>query len=124
MIAVCGLDCDGCDIRLVPTDANAARRVIAWFKQMGWLEENEGVAEVIERRMYCRGCRGDRSLHWSADCWILKCCVDDRHLEYCHECDVFPCQRLVEWSQQNASYTEALNRLQRMRDLSDGENRN
>ncbi len=115
MIAVCGLDCGGCDIRLLPTDADAARRVIAWFKQMGWLAEDEGIAEVIERRMYCQGCRGDRSVHWSADCWILNCCVDDRQLESCHECDVFPCQRLAEWSQQNPGYTEALSRLQRMR---------
>jgi hypothetical protein len=93
MIAVCGL--------------------IGWFKEMGWLEEQEGMAEVIERRMYCQGCRGDRSIHWSADCWILECCVDNRQLESCHECDLFPCDRLVTWSRQNASYTQALSRLQR-----------
>lgn len=116
MIAVCGLDCGGCEIRLAPTNADAAHSVIAWFKQMGWLAEDEGLAEVIERRMYCQGCRGDRSLHWSADCWILKCCVDDRNLVSCHECDAFPCEKLGAWSRQNTSYTEALSRLQRMKD--------
>ena len=115
MIAVCGLDCGGCEIRLAPTDADAARSVIAWFQQMGWLAEHEGLAEVIERRMVCQGCRGDRSVHWSADCWILQCCVDEKHLAYCHECAAFPCQRLIEWSQQNTSYIEALNRLRRMK---------
>jgi len=114
MIAVCGLDCGGCDIRRAPADPDAAQRVVAWFRQMGWLEEDEGIAEVIERRMYCQGCRGDRSVHWSADCWILKCCVDDKRLEYCYECDTFPCGELVEWAQQNANYTQALDRLRQM----------
>jgi hypothetical protein len=114
MIAVCGLDCGNCEIRLAPTDAGAAHSVIAWFKQMGWLAEHEGLAEVIERRMYCQGCRGDRSRHWSADCWILECCVDDRQLEHCHQCAEFPCKRLVAWSQQNTGYAAALSRLQGM----------
>lgn len=116
MIAVCGLDCGSCDIRRVPTDPEAAQRVVAWFKEMGWLEEDEGVSEVIQRSMYCTGCRGDRSVHWSSDCWILQCCVDDRGLTFCYECDVFPCERLNDWAQQSARYTRALNRLQHMRD--------
>ncbi len=72
MIAVCGLDCGGCDIRRVPNDPEAAQRVVTWFKQKGWLKEDEGVHEVIERSMYCMGCRGDRLIHWSPECWILK----------------------------------------------------
>jgi len=116
MIAVCGLDCENCDIRKVPTDAEAAQRIVAWFKEMGWLKESEGVAEVIERAMYCRGCRGDRSVHWSADCWILQCCVDDKGLAFCYECEVFPCGQLSEWAKENTSYTQALARLRQMRE--------
>jgi hypothetical protein len=66
-IAACGLDCGTCDIRLAPTDSQAARRLVAWFQEMGWLEEQEGIAEAVERGMYCKGCRGDRSTHWSAE---------------------------------------------------------
>ena len=94
-IAACGLDCGTCDIRLAPTDSQAARRLVAWFQEMGWLEEQEGIAEAVERGMYCKGCRGDRSTHWSADCWILHCCVDERGLAFCHECARFPCERLT-----------------------------
>jgi hypothetical protein len=115
MIAVCGLDCDSCDIRRVPTDPEAAQRVVAWFKEMGWLEEDEGVSEVIQRSMYCTGCRGDRSVHWSPDCWILKCCVDDKGLAFCYECDAFPCERLNDWAGESVRYTRALNRLKHMR---------
>ena len=81
-----------------------------------WLCENEGMSEVIQRSMYCTGCRGDRSVHWSPDCWILKCCVDKKGLDFCHECDVFPCKQLDEWSMENKQYAQALERLQRMRE--------
>ena len=114
MIAVCGLDCTGCDIRTAPTDAAAAGRLVAWFREMGWLAEGEGMSQVLERAMVCRGCRGDRSVHWSADCWILKCCVDDKGLAFCSECETFPCQRLEAWAGENAGYAAALKRLRQM----------
>lgn len=114
MIAACGLDCSKCDIRKIPTDTEAANRMVAWFRQMEWLEENEGVSEVIERSMYCEGCHGDRSLHWSPDCWILKCSVDERGLQYCSQCDDFPCVRLEQWAEERPEYGEALDRLRSM----------
>jgi hypothetical protein len=83
---------------------------------MGWLNENEGKPQVIQRSMYCSGCRGDRSVQWSPDCWILKCCVDEKGLDFCYEYDVFPCEQLIEWSMENVQYTQALERLQRMRE--------
>jgi len=81
---------------------------------MGWLKEGEGVAEAVARNMVCQGCHGDRAKHWSADCWILQCCVDQRGLGHCHECAEFPCVRLVGWSEQNASYGRALERLRQL----------
>jgi hypothetical protein len=100
----------------MPFDAEAAEEVVAWFRKEGWLKENEGVAEAIERSMYCKGCHGDRSIHWDAECWILHCCVDERGLNHCSECEVFPCGRLQEWSEQREGYGEALERLRRMRE--------
>lgn len=123
MIGVCGLDCGGCDIRRVPTDPEAAEHVAAWFKKMGWLKEGEGIPDVVRKSPYCKGCRGNRSVHWSADCWILICCVDEKGLEFCYQCDTFPCERLSDWGEQNARYTQALDRLKQMREesgLSDG----
>ncbi|MGC1122137.1 MAG: DUF3795 domain-containing protein [Candidatus Methanofastidiosia archaeon] len=68
MIAVCGLDCEPCDIRRVPFDSEAAERIAKWFRTQGWIKENEGIGEVISRKMYCKGCRGDRLVHWSPEC--------------------------------------------------------
>ena len=120
MIAVCGLDCTDCDIRKVPTDDEAAKRVVGWFRAMGWLKEDEGVPEIIERSMYCQGCRGDRSVHWSAECKLLTCCVDQKGATACYECDDFVCEHLEEWVQspppgQEKKYADALDRLRAMR---------
>jgi hypothetical protein len=115
MMAACGLDCGSCEIRLAPTDPAAAKVVVDWFKRQGWLSESEGMAQVIERKMYCTGCLGDRDIHWSADCWILHCCVDQRGDRNCSECEAFACDRLVDWAKQNESYGAALARLRELR---------
>jgi hypothetical protein len=113
--AVCGLDCAGCPLRKASLgDVEAAQSLVGWWKGEGWLKEGEGAAEILARGPLCLGCRGDRSAHWSPDCWILKCCVDEKGLASCHECDVFPCQRLTERAKESAGYAQALDRLQSM----------
>lgn len=117
-IAACGIDCGACLIRKLPFDDDAAAKVVAWFKSEGWLKEDEGVKEAIERSMFCKGCHGDSTIHWDAECWILKCCVYEKGLQNCSECGDFPCERLVEWSKQRKVYGEALQRLKEMRNES------
>jgi hypothetical protein len=114
MMAVCGLDCGTCEIRLAPTDPEAAEVVVAWFREMGWLDEHEGIAEIIERGMYCKGCREDRSLHWSPDCPLLTCCVDEKHLEHCAQCAEFVCEKLEAFANDGqAHHRDAVERLKR-----------
>jgi len=115
LMAACGLDCKSCEIRLAPTDLAAAKVVVDWFKQQGWLSADEGMAQAIERKMYCTGCLGDRATHWSADCWILSCCVDQRGYSDCSQCEEFACDRLVDWAKQNSGYSAALARLRQLR---------
>jgi hypothetical protein len=121
-IAPCGIDCEGCSIRRLPFDDAAAAECVAWFREMGWLKRKEGRAEAFERGMYCLGCRGDRSIHWSVaedgrvDCFILDCCVDRKGHRSCAECEDFPCDRLAQWARENASYAAAFARLRSLRD--------
>jgi len=107
MIAVCGLECHKCDILKATDDKKIAQETADWFKR----ELNQDVKLEDVR---CAGCREDRARHWSADCWILQCCVDQKGLEYCHQCDEFPCGKLAEWSKTNKRYGEALDRLRRI----------
>lgn len=108
MIAVCGLICEGCDIVKATNDPKIAQRIVDWFKK----ERNE---DVKLEDIHCLGCKGDRTKHWSPDCWILECCVDKKGLEFCHECEEFPCEKLIQWSKTDNRYGEALNRLKKMK---------
>ena len=113
MLAACGLDCGPCPIRRIPFDAGAAEKMITWFKQMGWLKESEGVAEAVERGMYCKGCHGDRSVHWSGNCQIMLCCVDEKHQQHCGQCaELMSCDKLEAFaSDEHAHHKEAVARL-------------
>jgi hypothetical protein len=108
MIAVCGLDCSGCDIRLATSDPKIAQQIADWFKK----ERNE---EVKIKDIHCLGCKSDRTKHWSPDCWILQCCVDKKGLEFCYECEEFPCEELSQWAKSSRKYGEALNKLKEMK---------
>jgi len=118
-IAACGLDCELCDIRRLPFDEVAAKACVKWYREMGWLTSEEGVAEALERNMVCNGCRGERSAHWSVSddhvCWILECCIDQHRYDFCSQCGDFPCNQLIEWSKKNDGYAAAFARLKAMR---------
>ncbi len=118
MIAPCGLDCEPCSIRMIPLDAETAEEAIEWFKQMGWLKEDEGVKEAIERNLYCKGCHSDRDdVHWSPDCGILKCCLDEKNLEFCYECEDFICEQLKKWGEEGEHHQKAIENLMLMKQL-------
>ncbi len=108
MIAACGIDCHECDMLQATKDTKIAQGIVDWFKK----ERNE---DLKLEAIHCSGCRGDRAKHWSPDCWILKCCVDDKGLEFCNECNEFPCEKLDQWSKTNEGYEKALNRLKEMK---------
>lgn len=104
-LGACGIDCGNCDIKLATTDIAIASRLAKGFSEKGI------IPDATPDMFRCDGCRGDRSEHWSADCWILKCCVDEKKLENCSQCSGFPCPELEEWSTENERYTLALDRL-------------
>jgi hypothetical protein len=109
MIAACGLDCSRCDIFRAKDNPELAEKIADWFRK----EQN---VDVDGQDIGCTGCGGPRPSHWSPNCWILKCCVDEKGLEYCSQCPDFPCDRLKDWAKENDAYGEALKRLQAMQE--------
>lgn len=107
MIAACGLDCSECDIRRAKDDPGLAQEIIDWFQR-------ELNVEVKPEELRCGWCKGERAHHWSPDCWILGCCVDDKGLEFCFQCEDFPCQELAEWAKRSQRYSDAFERLKGM----------
>ena len=115
IVAVCGLECGKCNLFLAANDEKEAETLVGWFRQQGWLKENEGAAEIMARGPYCKGCHGDPAVQWSGDCWVRKCCVGEKHHRYCSECAEFPCGKLEEWSKKSRRYAAALDRLKSLR---------
>lgn len=108
MIAPCGLDCSKCSIYRAKDEPETMQGIIDWFYK------DKGVKFVPEQ-VKCGGCLGDRSIHWSSDCDILRCSVDDRGLTSCSACQEMPCQRLETWSKYGRNYADAVDRLKRMK---------
>jgi hypothetical protein len=108
LTGVCGLDCEQCDIRWASDNPELACTIADWLRQHGF-------PPVRPEDVHCSGCKGDRAKHWSADCWILLCCVDKKGLEFCYECRAFPCDKLNEWSKKDHRYGHALSQLKEMK---------
>lgn len=107
-LAPCGIDCSECRIRRAKSEPEVMKSILDWFK-------NERKIELQPEQVSCGGCLGDRAHHWSADCGILKCAVDDHHHVSCSLCDAFPCERLEKWAQASPKYAAAVDRLKDMR---------
>jgi hypothetical protein len=108
LMGACGYDCKECDIFRAPNNPSVAHEIVEWLKKQ----------RAIEKRpqdIHCLGCKGDRAKHWSPDCWILKCCVDKKKLEFCYQCHSFPCDKLNEWAKGSRRYGKALSRLRKMK---------
>lgn len=109
-MSACGLDCMTCDIYLLPTDEKVQARILPWFRSMTWLGENEGIKEVIERKMYCKGCN-DKEVWWSDNCEVAKCCKQEKKLSNCSVCPGCVCEIYKKWGEQGGKYTEAFKLL-------------
>jgi hypothetical protein len=87
LIAPCGIYCGACRRYLAGTD-KALREQIA---------EERGVP--VEEVYVCAGCRPMRGRVKMAGgepaCDTYACAVDDKKVEFCYQCQDFPCQKLA-----------------------------
>jgi hypothetical protein len=98
----CGLDCSSCSIHL-----RTEEELDYWRGQNVDLE-----------KIRCDGCRSDRKGdHWSPQCKILICCVDEKGLEFCSQCDEFPCHILEEWIGGMDHHAKAVEKLKEMKEM-------
>lgn len=104
-LGACGLTCEDCDIVEAGTNIKLA------IKICDWLRNEKGITDIKPEDIHCNGCKGNREQHWSADCYILRCCIDGKHLDNCSQCNEFPCEYLINWSNQNERYSNALKKL-------------
>ncbi len=98
----CGLDCYDCSIRL-----RTKEELNYWARQ-----------NVDLDKIRCDGCRSSRKKnHWSPNCEILQCCVYERKLEFCAECQDFPCDNIRDWAKEHKHHAEAVKRLEEIKNI-------
>ncbi|MFX1375126.1 MAG: DUF3795 domain-containing protein [Promethearchaeota archaeon] len=104
--AVCGLECSNCKIFKARDNQEIANELVSYF---------EGQWENVKMEdFHCNGCRDEVDC-WSPDCRIRKCCVYSKKLDYCYECQEFPCEGLNEWAHTSEEYESALDNLKEMK---------
>ncbi|MGE5580311.1 MAG: DUF3795 domain-containing protein [Bacillota bacterium] len=108
LIAPCGIDCSTCHIYRAKHEPEIMKDILDWFR-------NERKKELSPEQVRCGGCLGDRASHWSADCDILQCSVDNHKINSCSECGEFPCDRLGKFAQGGPKYAEAVDSLREMK---------
>ena len=107
LIGVCGLNCGECEIYKAPKDIEIAKKLVTHFYGV-W-------DDVKASDFHCSTCRGDRSECWTEECWIRECCIENKKLDFCFECNKFPCNKLIEWSKESEKYANALQTLKNMK---------
>ena len=87
LITPCGLDCGSCPLYMARTDETLRKKIA----------ERQGIP--VEKVLVCAGCRPLQGLipvlGLEAVCDIYACAVDDKKVEFCYECEDFPCLKLA-----------------------------
>lgn len=111
VISTCGLNCAKCDIYEASHGNEKMREeIIEWFKK----ERNEIIKPENVR---CDGCRGSLVIHWSSDCRMMLC-AKKRKLQYCFQCEEFPCTILNKFSSDDiAHHKRTVENLKRMKEI-------
>lgn len=113
-ISICGLNCAQCDMYQASHGNEKLRdEIVEWFRK-----ERDGT--VKPEQIKCEGCRGPLKSHWSSDCKMMLC-AKNRGLEFCFQCNDFPCQMLNEFSSGGISHHKrTVENLKKMKEIGIG----
>ena len=112
-LAACGIDCSECASYKVTInhDLQAAESLVEWYKEQGWVRENEGVDAVMKKAPICKGCWNiTDDCFWKCGCGSLdfRICCTERSINHCGECYDFPCESYKQWATWHESHKEAM----------------
>ncbi|MCZ2856348.1 MAG: DUF3795 domain-containing protein [Candidatus Bathyarchaeota archaeon] len=111
LLAVCGLNCAKCDINQAGHGNEKLREeIVEWFR-------NERHEKIDPEQIRCEGCRGALAFHWSSECKMMLC-AKKRGLQYCFQCEDFPCSEVKEFSSDGTSHhKKTVENAQRMKEI-------
>ena len=83
--AVCGLFCAACSIYIGTNEDPGRLKNIA---------DRHGVKS---EDMQCHGCRAEKRSYWCKDICKIKPCADEKKIDFCIECNDYPCDMLQDF---------------------------
>jgi len=113
-LAACGIDCNECGHYKITMEQNlkTAESLVEYFRDGGWIGENDGAEAVLKKVPLCRGCweKPEVRTQYCADCFLRACC-GERQLNHCGECGDFPCEKFIESVGDSESHKNAMEYL-------------
>ena len=82
LTAPCGIDCFNCDVYQANLTSDRRAAIATW---LGRRPDEVG----------CDGCRAQQGVNVFVGACPTYECVTERDVDYCFECDIFPCRRLA-----------------------------
>ncbi len=85
LVSACGLHCGICPIYLATKDRALAEKIAS--------DRN-----LKPEYIHCMGCRAEKGvipIMGPPICQTYDCCVNKKKLDFCYQCDEFPCLKLV-----------------------------
>jgi hypothetical protein len=104
LAAVCGLYCEACTLYIATTEDPERLKILSERFQLS------------EEEMTCYGCRAEKRGPYCQTCRMFSCAVE-RGIDFCSECDEYPCDDLKEFQSQMPHRNELWNDLERIKEI-------
>ena len=104
LAAVCGLYCEACTLFIATKEDPARLKGLAARFQLS------------EEAMKCHGCRAAKRGPYCQTCKMFACATE-RGIEFCSECEDYPCNDLKQFQSERPHRIELWDDLARIRDI-------
>ncbi|MCP4151443.1 MAG: DUF3795 domain-containing protein [bacterium] len=104
LAAVCGLYCEGCTL------------YIATMEDPARLKELAARFQLTEEAISCYGCRSHKRGPYCQECKMVSCAAE-RGIDFCIECEEYPCKELKEFQAEKLHRIELFDDLERIKSV-------
>jgi len=99
----CGLYCGACPVLVANENGTVKERAMEWGKK--------------PQDLRCHGCKSGVNCVFGKDCYFKEC-AESKKLEFCSECEDYPCEKLLEFvSDKSAHHSIVAVNLGRIREV-------
>ncbi|MFA5341377.1 MAG: DUF3795 domain-containing protein [Clostridia bacterium] len=116
-MAACGIDCGECASYKVTMnqDLEAAKLIVEWYRNQGWIGQDEEAEAVMRKNPLCMGCwDSTEECFFKCGCYMKKCCIEKK-IDHCGKCNDFPCKYYMEFVSGHEAHKKAMSNLFQLR---------